>query len=132
MKSVAVALGAELRLAVGRLGRDRVVLGRREDLALAVDRAAGGGVDDAADAGAGRRSSTLIVPSTLTRASKAGSATDLRTSIWAARWKTPPGPTRSHGLGDGLGVADVELEQLGAVGERAARGSRACRSRGRR
>ena len=47
----AVVLGAELREAVGRLGRDRVVLRGRDDLALAVDGAAGGGVDDAAHAG---------------------------------------------------------------------------------
>src|SRR3954453_11799711 len=39
--------------------------------------------------------STLIVPSTLVRASLAGSATDLRTSIWAARWKITSGPVRS-------------------------------------
>src|SRR4051812_13980958 len=36
-------------------------------------------------------SSRLTVPSTLVRASNAGSATDLRTSIWAARWKTTSG-----------------------------------------
>src|SRR5918999_558029 len=34
---------------------------------------------------------TLTVPSTLMRESLAGSATDLRTSIWAARWKTASG-----------------------------------------
>src|SRR3954447_11732433 len=38
--------------------------------------------------------STLIVPSTLMRASFAGSATDLRTSICAARWKTVSGRAR--------------------------------------
>ena len=36
-------------------------------------------------------SSTLAVPPTLIEASKAGSATDLRTSIWAARWKIASG-----------------------------------------
>src|ERR1700753_223303 len=36
-------------------------------------------------------SSTLAVPPTLTAASKNGSSTDLRTSIWAARWKTSSG-----------------------------------------
>jgi hypothetical protein len=36
-------------------------------------------------------SSTFTVPSTLRRMSKAGSAIDLRTSIWAARWKTASG-----------------------------------------
>src|SRR3954453_1137670 len=35
--------------------------------------------------------SMLIVPSTLMRASWAGSLTDLRTSIWAARWKIASG-----------------------------------------
>src|SRR3954454_8588973 len=39
--------------------------------------------------------STLIVPSTFTRESLAGSATDLRTSIWAARWKIASGAARS-------------------------------------
>src|SRR5919106_4073202 len=38
---------------------------------------------------------TLTVPSTLMRESLAGSATDLRTSIWAARWKTASGLARS-------------------------------------
>jgi hypothetical protein len=37
----AVVLGAELGQAIGGLGRDRVVLGRGEGLALAVDRPAG-------------------------------------------------------------------------------------------
>ena len=37
-EQLAVALGRELRLPVGGLGRDRVVLGRREDAPLAVDR----------------------------------------------------------------------------------------------
>src|SRR5215211_661263 len=41
-------------------------------------------------------SSTLMVPSTFTRASKAGSAADLRTSIWAARWKTTSGWAAAH------------------------------------
>ncbi len=41
-----VALGAELRLAVGRLGQRLDRLGRRDDLGLAVDRAAGRHVDD--------------------------------------------------------------------------------------
>src|SRR5215210_3116187 len=36
-------------------------------------------------------SRTLTVPATFTPASKAGSATDRRTSIWAARWKTTSG-----------------------------------------
>ncbi len=35
-----------------------------------------------------------MVPSTLMRASFAGSATDLRTSIWAARWKMTSGFAR--------------------------------------
>src|SRR5918999_4827230 len=39
--------------------------------------------------------STLTVPSTLMRESLAGSATDLRTSICAARWKTASGLARS-------------------------------------
>ena len=39
-------------------------------------------------------SSTLAVPPTLIAASKAGSASDLRTSIWAARWKTPRAAAR--------------------------------------
>ena len=44
---VAVALGAELGQAVRGLGRHGVVLGRRQDLALAVDGAAGRGVHHA-------------------------------------------------------------------------------------
>src|ERR1700744_3987502 len=36
-------------------------------------------------------SSTVAVPPTFTAASKYGSSTDLRTSIWAARWKTSSG-----------------------------------------
>ena len=52
----AVVLGAELGQAVGRPGRDRVVLRGGEDLALAVDRAAGGGVDQRRTPRPGRRS----------------------------------------------------------------------------
>jgi hypothetical protein len=40
-------------------------------------------------------SRTLIVPSTFDLASAAGSATDLRTSICAARWKITSGALRS-------------------------------------
>src|SRR5207302_782017 len=50
-EQLAIALGGMLRLAVERLQHDRMVLRRREDAALAVDRATGGGVDDAAHTG---------------------------------------------------------------------------------
>ena len=67
-------------------------------LALPVDRAAGGGVDDPRPRVPAARS-TFTVPPTLMPASCAGSATDLRTSIWAARWKIASGlalPTTSE------------------------------------
>src|SRR5919201_6724092 len=41
-------------------------------------------------------SSTLIVPTTLIPASQAGSSIDLRTSIWAARWKTMSGRSAAN------------------------------------
>ena len=86
-----VALGGELRLPVGRVGAALGVLGERQlaALALAVDRPAGRGEDEARrPASARARSSRLIVPPTLTSRSKRGSATERRTSICAARWKT--------------------------------------------
>src|SRR3954451_8774512 len=43
-------------------------------------------------------SSTLIVPTTLTPASQAGSSIDLRTSICAARWKTMSGRAAARAL----------------------------------
>ena len=49
----------------------------------------------------------------------AGSATERRTSIWAARWKTASGSKRSNDRSDRGAVADVELVQLGAPGQRA-------------
>ena len=63
-------------------------------------------------------SSTLAVPPTLTAASKAGSSTDLRTSIWAARWKIDLGLRSARQRGQRGAVADVELDQLGAGRQR--------------
>src|SRR5674536_203707 len=45
-------------------------------------------------------SSTLIVPSTLSRASSSGSATLTRTSICAARWQTTSGAARLTSSGN--------------------------------
>ena len=58
------------------------------------------------------------MPPTLIEASKAGSATDLRTSIWAARWKTTRAAASAAGAASAARVADVELDQLGAGRER--------------
>ena len=55
------------------------------------------------------------MPSTFVRASAAGSATDFRTSIWAARWKIDVGARLTDRLGDRVGVADVDLHEPRAV-----------------
>ena len=116
-----VALGGELALAVGGERRDRRRLverqlpvprprrrsrrrwRRRRPAPRPPPRAA---------------SSTLAVPPTLIAASKAGSSSDLRTSICAARWKTVSRPRLGDQRRQRRGVADVELDQLGAGRQR--------------
>ena len=131
-----VALGGELALSVGGHRRDR-------------------GATRAA-AAAGRRprrrshrrwrrrrsgrcpptraaSSTLAVPPTLIEASKAGSATDLRTSIWAARWKIVCGAGLGRDrLRDGGRRRGCRARPGGRRPRAPRRGSRAAPSRGRR
>ena len=60
-------------------------------------------------------SSTRIVPITLTFESKAGSATERRTSIWAARWNTSSGLTAAKTSDSAAGVRDVGDTKLGTV-----------------
>ena len=54
---------------------------------------------------------------TLTRASKAGSSTALRTSACAARWKTASGRERRRLARDGGAVGDVAADEPGAGAE---------------
>ena len=58
------------------------------------------------------------MPPTLIEASKAGSASERRTSICAARWKTTSGCAAGDQLGQRRRLADVELGQLGARRQR--------------
>jgi hypothetical protein len=69
----------------------REVLGGR----LAVEGAPAGGEDHPFGLGLPGPLETLSEPTTLTSASNAGSATETRTSAWAARWKTSSGRRRA-------------------------------------
>ena len=120
-----VALAGELRGAVRRERQARIVLARRP-LALAVDRAARRREDDAGARRARAASSTFTVPTTLTAASNAGSATETRTSACAARCTIASRARlarRSRRAARGC--------RARAASRRRAR-SRACPSRGRR
>ena len=85
-KQPQILFRAELGQAVRRLRHRLHVLRCRQQVGLPVDRAAAGNVDDACVDGS-CCFEELIVPSTLVRASNAGSRSERRTSICAARWK---------------------------------------------
>ena len=106
-----VALGAELALPVGGHRQRLDGLRRRQHVGLAVDRAARRGEDDAPAPRRRAASRTLIVPSTFVRASNAGSASEMRTSTCAARWKTASGCASATTLRERGAVADVAALQ---------------------
>jgi tetratricopeptide (TPR) repeat protein len=117
-EQVAVALGAELRLAVGGLGRHRVVLGGGDAPPLAVDGAAGGGVHHAPGAASPRAlqdvDRALHVHSRVERrVGHRAAHVDLRGQV-----EDHLGLGARAEVGHRVGVADVELGQLGALLQR--------------
>ena len=97
-----VALRGVLALPVGRVGAAVGGLVERQValLPLAVDRAAGRGEDEAPGPGPPRGLEQVERARRRSRPrSKTGSATERRTSIWAARWKTALGAPLCEQLG---------------------------------
>ena len=118
-EQLAVALGGELRLAVARLGRLGVGLGRGDDAALAVDGAAGGAVHEAARArrlGGGEHVDRAedVDAGVVRGVGHRAAHVDLGAEV-EHHLGLPVGAEVAHGIA----VAHVGLHEAGSLGQRA-------------